>query len=455
MKKLPLITGVLFSAAALHLPAAAQAPSDLEQRLRILERKLELADEAAAKAKDGASVKASAKEGFQIASHDGTFKLKLGGYMQADARFYSGDEAQAASDTFLLRRVHPQFDGTLGEWIGFRIMPDHAGSSTTLQDAYIDLKFAPEISLRAGKFKQPFGLERLQSGASLRFVERGLPTSLGPNRDLGVQLGGNIGGGVEYQVGVFNGVADGATGGSDRDDGKDAVARLFLTPFKDSGVALLEGLSLGVAGSYGDVEGSPTTPTNGSAGANSGLAGFRTAGQQSFFSYSANATNAAATAYADGDRVRVSPQATWYLGSLGLLAEYVESSQEVRKDTQSATLDHSAWQVALSYLLTGEANSFRGVTPAKPFAPGQGGWGALELVARYGELDVDDAAFQGFADAKRSATHASAWAAGLNWYLTRNLKFQATYEQTSFDGGAASGDRADEKVAFTRLQVAF
>ena len=50
-------------------------------------------------------------------------------------------------------------------------------------------------------------------------------------------------------------------------------------------------------------------------------------------------------------------------------------------------------------MLTGEDASYRGVVkPSEPFSPGKGGWGAWELVGRYGELEIDDDAFPLFAD---------------------------------------------------------
>src|SRR5690606_41744917 len=106
---------------------------------------------------------------------------------------------------------------------------------------------------------------------------------------------------------------------------------------------------------------------------------------------------------------------------------------------------------------TGEDASYRGVAkPSSPFNPGKRGWGAWELVGRYGELDVDDGAFPLFADPAVSARRAQTWTVGVNWYLNSNLKLVANYLQTSHDGGAAGGaDRRDEKAVFTRLQVAF
>jgi phosphate-selective porin OprO/OprP len=78
------------------------------------------------------------------------------------------------------------------------------------------------------------------------------------------------------------------------------------------------------------------------------------------------------------------------------------------------------------------------------------------VVARYGELDVDDAAFPLFADRSVSASHSEAWGLGLNWFLTSNLKLAFNHTRASFDGGApAGGDREDEKTFFSRVQVAF
>jgi phosphate-selective porin OprO/OprP len=94
------------------------------------------------------------------------------------------------------------------------------------------------------------------------------------------------------------------------------------------------------------------------------------------------------------------------------------------------------------------------VRPKKPVD--QKGIGAIELVPRYSELDIGDEAFPTFADPARSARKAKEWAVGLNWYPERRIKIAVNYGQTSFDGGgAAGGDREDEKALVTRFQVAF
>ncbi len=87
---------------------------------------------------------------------------------------------------------------------------------------------------RLGKFKSPIGLEQLQADASLPFNERSLVTDLVPNRDVGVQLWGEVSGGLlSYALGIFNGVGDARNSSNvDFDDTKAFEGRLFLQPFR-------------------------------------------------------------------------------------------------------------------------------------------------------------------------------------------------------------------------------
>lgn len=418
---------------------------DLDQKVRILERKLELADEAAATRAKEAPTFTAGKEGFGLSSADKAFQLKLRGYVQTDGRFYQNDDEKPVADSLLLRRARLYLEGTVGKVGEFRVAPDFGGGNAVIQDAYAGLTVAPSLKLRVGKFTPPIGLERLQSSADTVLIELGPASSIAPNRDVGLQVYGDVAGGaLSYAIGAFNGVADGSSGDSDIDDGKDLAARLFATPFKNADIPALAGLGFGVGASYGDQEGATNT---------TGLAGYRTAGQQSFFSYRTSATNSADVVLADGNRTRIAPQAYYYFGPLGVIGEYILSEQDVSKGDNSETLKNEAWQVTLSYVLTGEDAGYKSVTPRNPL--GAGGSGAWELVAQFGELNVDDAAFPTYADPKKSAKSSSSWAAGVNWYATKYSRFALNYEVTSFDGGAASGDREDEQVVLARAQVSF
>ncbi|WP_125076711.1 porin [Pseudoxanthomonas sp. SGT-18] len=411
----------------------------LDQRLRALERNLELQEEARAAKEKAAPVAAVNDRGASFRSGDGAYEVKIRGLLQGDGRFFNSG-APGANDSFLLRTARPTIEGTLGKWVGFRFTPEFAGDSASIVDAYADLQFSPAATLRVGKFTSPVGLERLQSSASLPEIERALASELLPNRDLGVQLQGELAGGkVSYAIGVFNGAVDGRDATTTNpDDEFEYAGRLFFEPLKGSD-SFWAGLGFGIGASIGDVEGA----------GNNFLPRYRTPGQQQFFAYRG-------TVAAAGQRKRWSPQGYFYRGPFGLLAEYASSSQELGAGGTTADLETTAWQATASWVLTGEDASYRGVKPARAFAPGKGGWGAWELVARYGRLEVDEAAFPVFADPAVSAREASAWVAGVNWYLNNNLKLVLNYLQTGFEGGAAGGaDREDEKAVFTRLQAAF
>jgi len=410
----------------------------LDQKLRILERRRELELEStAAKLKEAPLVSAG-KNGFVIRSADSAFQLKLGGYIQSDSRFFTDRDQQKVQrpSTFVLRRIRPIFQGTVYKYFDFRLMPDFGNGQTVIQDAYLDLNYLPGAKVRFGKFKPPVGLERLQSGSEILFVERGFPTDLVPNRDVGFQIfGENLGSVFNYAVGLFNGVPDGENGDSDTNETKDFAGRVFVNPFGKTNLEPLKGLGVGLGSSVGSQQGL--------------LPVLRSEGQAIIFNYTAGTLAA-------GTRRRLSPQAYYYWNNIGLLGEYVQSLQDVRKGTSFGEMNNRSWQVAGSYVLTGEKASYRGVTPARLFDPRTGQFGALELAARYSQLSIDNDAFiLNFADPKNSISKASTWTVGLNWYFSRNLKFVVNYEQSHFRGGGTTGDRATEKVLLSRFQVAF
>lgn len=491
-----------FIGAPLSAVAQQATVQDLDQRIKILERQLEIQkEEAETKAKDATTTKIDDKG---VSIKKGDFELKFKALVQADLRTYLDDYNPAnttetattnrnglySNDTVTFRRIRPTFEGSFGKLVGFRLTPEFAGNGSgdaaSIVDAYVDLKFSPAATLRAGKVKGPVGLERIQSGGAITFVERGFPTELAPNRDLGIQLQGELfSSTVNYTLGYYNGTADGRdVAASDSDNRKEIGARLFLEPFKNE-PSFFQGLGFGIGSSFGTKDQGAFN----AGGANNFLPRIRTPGQLQVFSYTTAATAATATTagstgvYADGDHTRLSPQLYFYRNSFGLLSEYITSEQELSQgfvaagagSTPSATttqkLKNEAWQVAVSYVLTGEDASFRGVTKLnQPFTIGGPGWGAFEVAARYGKLEIDDEAFDTvtdggvtfarFANPVSQISEAEAWTLGLNWYLTTNVKAVLNYTQVKFEGGgggtaAAPEDREDEKTVFARLQLSF
>jgi len=519
---------VLLASGIISLPFAAHANDsseleelrglvqELSQQVKVLARKGEITSEETDAAKKTAPVVKASSSGFSFGSADGKNEIKFRGVIQADHRSYSEgsndvrgrsnnragnlntDGFNDAEDTSLLRRVRPTIEGKVAGKYGFRFTPEFAGGSASAVDAYLEANLSPAFNVRAGKFKSFVGLERLQGGGDIKFVERSYVTNaILPNRDLGVALYGDVlDKKLNYAVAIVNGVADGGniSTGTEYNGEREYTARLFATPFKDSDNALA-GLGFGIGGTWTDFTGERNldfTNTSSADATRNGLPSYVSGGQQTFFRYGS-------AAVADGKRLRVSPQANYYVGPLGLIAEYARVDQDVSllnsttgnapsvlQPNTSKKLSHDAWQIAASYILTGEDASFKGVKPKNDFGLDKGGWGAWELVGRYSEINLDTDTFKNqagqyaaegtgvanaYSDLTKSAKSAESWTVGVNWYLNSNAKIALNYEQTSFDGGAlqkglaqstnnnASGsrvrDREDERALLARFQVAF
>jgi phosphate-selective porin OprO/OprP len=445
---------------------------DLDRRLRVAEAKTEAKTETVAEpapaAQTGAQRPTNAglpagtipageasnvglvtagPSGFTVRSADGDFLLKIGADLQIDLRTFTGTGSSALTDQILLRRVRPTFSGTIYRYIDYFIRPDFGQGSTVIYDAYMQLNYIPHFAIRVGKFKPPVGLERLQSDDDTSFIERGLPTLLAPSRDIGFQISGDIvNRRVAYQVGVFNGVPDNSLSDASVSNHRSYAGRIFATPFEAGGESPLSGLGFGLGAEGGNTDGIA-------------LPAYKTAGQNTFFNFNSGVTSA-------GHRTALAPQAFYYLGPFGLLAEDTVTEEEFQKAASASQpsvrkdVAFRSWQVEASYILTGEKKSFGSPNPKHPFSlfgPGSTrGWGAWEIAARTGDFSVDHGLFAyGFASSTASPNFAREWVGGVNWYLNRILRISVDYAHTNFAGGAVSADRAAERVILARFQINF
>jgi len=376
------------------------------------------------------------QDGFFVQSGNGDYRLVLGVTAQSDGRF-SLDDPLPITNTFTIRKVRPTLSGRVARYFDFKVMPDFGSGAAVILDAYFDIRFSPKLRVRAGKDKTPVGYELLQGDAFLMFPERSLASSLVPNRDVGIQVQGDLSPRLFYAAGIFNGVLDGVNSVTDIDSNnrKDLAGRVVWQPFRSAKTpaAALHGLGVQIGGSTGQQAGAL-------------LPAFRTSVGQIYYAY-------AATASANGTRRRISPAVFYYYKSFGAFAEYMRSTQAVARSGNAADVTNQGWDVTGSLVLTGEPASDRGIRPEHGFDPANGHWGALQLVARYSVLTVDEEAFdRGFAAATASR-EAKSFTLGVNWYPVAFIKYYATFERTAFDGG--NGSRPTENVILFRAQVAF
>ena len=150
----------------MEMPARPFRPRlhQLDQKLRILERKLELEQEKQTEAVKTTPVTGRGPRRVPgCGPADNSFQLRLARPRPVRRSLLLEDSHRSGRRYVLLRRVRPIVEGTVFKFFDFRLTPDFGGGTTVLQDAYVDLRFRPFVKLRVGKQKQPFGVERLVS----------------------------------------------------------------------------------------------------------------------------------------------------------------------------------------------------------------------------------------------------------------------------------------------------
>ncbi len=439
------------TASAGDLDALREQIRQLDQKLRVLERNSELKEEAAVAASKKQPKLTVGDNRIEVVSADGANSLRLRALVQADARFYldsattgPGQNPANAQDGFLLRRARLIFEGKFNDNLQYTVVPEFGGTLQIL-DANVNAVVTPGFQIRVGRFKTPIGLEQLQSDPVAFFNERSIATNLTPNRDVGIQVWGELlDKRLSYAVGVFNGVLENGnspTTSANTEGDFTTVGRLFATPFVNDKDSALKGLGFGIASGIGNSNGVATNT-------------YKSDGQQDFFAYTST-TSA-------GRSLTVSPQAYYYTGPLGILAEYVSVTNELTRGTNTRQVTNTAYNLSAGYVLTGEDASYTGVSPRSSFKPSADTWGAFEVVGRVAQLDVDNDVFKGGTPLALSATNASkvtAYGAGLNWYLSKAVRANFDVTQNKFDFQGArptSGILSDDELVFsTRFQVSF
>ncbi len=235
---------------------AADAPlslQDLDQRVRVLSRKVEnQEDDASAAKKTAVTINADANNGLSFYNGDKTWGLKLGGVLQIDSRTFFEDYTKNQANVITPRRGRFLFDANLGPKVKFRYQYDFVTS--LIVDAYGDLKLAPWATLRTGLFKTPLSLERYRSDPARDFVELGYTTDLVTDRDTGAYLElADPDQAFLLDLGVFDGSVDNtAVVTTDTDKDKDVVAKVFTQPFRAFDIIPLRDFGFGVAASSGN-----------------------------------------------------------------------------------------------------------------------------------------------------------------------------------------------------------
>ena len=419
------------------------------------------------KSKEGLPLSISYKDGIWFKADDGNFTAVINGRIIAHYRSVfdhpddippSAGASRLQADTLFLRQARLDVQGTVYKQFEYRLYLDFptgqqsntgtaaSAATGTVQDAYVGWRPSSDFGLRIGQFKEPFSQEQTTTLRATDFTERSVLDRLAPGRELGIMIHGKPFGGVlEYELGAFNG---GGRGVGDNNDQKEAAGRLRVSPFKNSeDGSLLKGIRFGVAGTVNEIDPAPVAAQTGDL-----LDLTSTELNVKFL-------DIGGAAVVGGYRTRLGLEFTWLYEFLGLRAEWIRRTDTLNLGGGATNhIDTTGYSVSLTALLTGEKKVLEDrIVPLHPFDL-DGGWGALELAVRFAALRVDDDVQAISATASPNANAVRTVTAGVNWYLTRNVRISpdVIFERYNRDIGFAGG-RTDRGFigALIRFQIDF
>lgn len=339
-------------------------------------------------------------------------RLSLGGYLQVDGRWVSGGSTPAA-DGLLLRRARLVFDAARTDGWHLRLQPDFGQGRVLVQDAFVGYR-RPSFTVRAGRFRSAFGVERMQSSATLLAPERGLVNSLMPSRSFGVQVQ-RAWRGWRADVGGFRTPVGTDVSTVDTDGDVNAVAGV--------GHDLLVRLSRAWAreGRYAEMQAGMLAGRERGTVESPGLSRVLSVAQQPILSFVDDGTSAG-TALADGVRARL---------TAGVLAGTTHSvaalegawlEQQVLRDGVNVRPRIAAASARAARVFNGTRGSSQEITP-------QSRTGAIDVGVRIAMLGAWGRDI-GRIITRRSVTHATTFGTAMSWVPNRTARLTVGYDVT-------------------------
>lgn len=380
-------------------------------------------------------------------------KVDLRAKLQVDWRRF---DPQIDEDTFDFRTARVGLKGDLSRHLDFEIERaiENEGSFGDWKDVYLNWSTFDAFSVKAGRFKMPFGLEQNTGATDVDFAYRSLASStIAPARDRGVMAYGEISGNdFTYELGVFDDDGDNGelkepqfieAGGDPKGVGPSYAARLTANVLKALPVTdNLKSLRFGVAYTTAQIP----------EGLNS-LRGRSVWGTENFFR----------PVYVKGRRQRFGAQFDWTPGPTGFKAEWMQSREErIGQSNRNADLSAfvgTGWYASGTWFVTGEDKDDN-INPRKPLF--QGGIGAVEVGARYDQLEFGSASKAGTAFTNPRSEHLVSntdrvWTFGVNWMPNRWVRLITNAIHESFEDPSRTPKPGTDKFwsGLIRLQVVF
>lgn len=382
-------------------------------------------DFAQEKVEDPVTWDANWSNGFMLNSSDGNFKLKFGGRIMLDFLYISPDSYYDTIITFNkgveFRRLRLYNSGLIYNNISYKLDFDFAIGFAILKDAYINLSQIPVAgNILIGHFKEPIGLELLNSSNNITFMERALTDPLTPERNTGIML--------------FN----------DIKSGRMTWALGYFLPSNFSGFGLYSGNKFNLSGR---ITGVPYYETqDGFKLLHLGLSLTHQDHDNSAYTVSSRPEThlAPKLILAEIDVAKAVNQygleVVYVNGPFSAQGEFLSATALTATEStlQNDSYNFNAYYGYISWFITGEhrnyklsSGAFDRVKPKNNFGS-ESGTGAFEVGIRYSLIDLDDTDVTGGTMSDITL--------GLNWYLNPATRFMFNYVLTDVrDKGKING----------------
>lgn len=488
MRHPPMI--LLLAACFATLPLAARAEEeDIEDRLRRLERlveqqqrQLQQRDERISRLEttrqlDGAvktmpALDDSAKtddpnamsvrwdKGLRFKTRDGATSISIGGRMQWQLGYLSEDEDTqnqlgiTERDFVQLRRAYLDMSGTFYRHVFWAAQFNFAADGDSeIEDVYLGVQDLPVIGrFRIGHFKEPFGMETVESSKYLQLIERSLLSQcFAPDNSFGLEFhNSHLDDRLTWSLGAFREVD--ASGSIRSDFNYMGTGRITGLPWWAS-----EGrrhLHLGIAGRVAETSASDHNED------------VRFRARPSVRTEN-RFIDTGVLDHIDGD-FRLGAELAFNWDRFNLVAEWMgvwldaDRSRRIYRDIEgqppalttvpAEDVFLHGFSVTASYWLTGESRQYDRrlgyygrTSPKRNFALDGSGFGAVQLAARFHYLDYKDSdaissiLFEGDEDTANriglieaydaGVGQGTLWGAvaGVSWLLNPNTRIMANY----------------------------
>ncbi len=380
-------------------------------------------------------------------------KVDVRAKLQLDSRKF---DPKIGEDRFDFRTARVALKGDLSKHVDFEVERaiETEGGFADWKDVYLNWSTFDVLRVKGGRFKMPFGLEQNTGATDVDFAYRSLASStIAPARDRGVMVYGEISGNdFTYEFGVFD--DDGDNGelkepqfveaGEDlKGVGPSYAGRVTANLLKGLPVAdKLKSMRFGVAYTTAQIP----------EGLNS-LRGQTVWGTVDYFQ----------PVYVKGRRQRFGAQFDWTPGPTGFKAEWMQSRED--RDGQSNRNEDlsdfvgTGWYVSGTWFVTGE-NKDENINPRNPLF--QGGIGAVEIGARYDQLEFGSASQTGVAFTNPRSERLlgntdRVWTFGVNWMANRWVRVITNAIHESFEDASRTPKPGTGAFwsGLIRLQVVF